>query len=91
MKEAWILNLLLWKLSDLRAKDLNLNLNLKVYFASHEFWFDPKSLEPHLAKQALTIAILSLVNHLSYPRNIMHMHRSQLSISRLETQDHPRA
>ena len=73
MKEAWILNLLLWKLSDLRVKVLPQSHGL--FLSSCISKFDPKALAT-LSKIANNLAIMSLVNHLSYPRNIMHMHKS---------------
>ena len=38
VEKVWIFNLVLWKLSNHRAKDLH--LDLKVYLFSHEFWFE---------------------------------------------------
>ena len=42
------------------------------------------SLEPHLVKLAYNTAIVSLVSHLNYHRNIWHMQDAQLHKSKLE-------
>jgi hypothetical protein len=45
--------------------------------------------KPHLVERALTLVILSLASHLSYPSNVKHMHRSQPNTLSLESQDLP--
>ena len=42
------------------------------------------SLEPHLVKLAYNLAIVSLVSHLNYHRNVWHMQDAPLHKSKLE-------
>jgi hypothetical protein len=67
-----------------QMSELSTQPQSQAYFSICTFFLsNPKS----IVAPSEPSSILSLVSHISYPRNLLHMHGPQLSTSRIETQD----